>query len=978
MKRIVLILLFAFSALLAQEKISPPLKAKLANVKSGEKLKVWIYFTDKGNSLDKFYSNPQLVVSKRSLQRRAKVMEKNALIDFRDLPVKNEYVSAIKSLGVKIHHRSRWFNAVSAYATLNEIEEIKNLSFVKGIDLVRKFKIDKKDISETKTEIPKSSVKGSHSLDYGSSYVQNEQINVPAVHDLGFYGQGVMICLMDAGFNNLEHEAFQTMNIHAAYDFVNNDDNVDDEGDMGTGDHGTETLSTIGGYKPGNLIGPAFGATYLLAKTENTDSETPAEEDNWIAAAEWADSIGVDVTSTSLGYIGMDPPYEGYTWEDMDGNTATITIGADLAVKRGIVVLNSAGNEGDNDSHNTLGAPADGDSVIAVGAVNDDGSRTYFSSVGPTVDGRIKPDIMAMGSGVYVASPYSSGSYTTSSGTSFSCPLSAGVAALVLCANPGLTPMQVRDALRETASRASNPDNKYGWGIVNALAAINYFRVEIIHTPLSDTEDPNRPNIVEAELYAENGIDENNLFVIYSFDAFASADSVALVYSGSGNTYTATLPTISSGTISYYIKAANSGGQFSYLPLNAPEEYFSFTVGPDTVPPTVSHTPITVVSLYQFPWQVKVYATDNIGIASVTVSYKINNGELNTFELTESESGLYVGDFPIDTTQISLDDNVEYQIKVTDAASNPNIVYLPDAHNFYDFTVGSFIAVNENFDETDGDFVQTEGGDWAWGRPSDDIGSHSSPNVWGTVLNDDYTNGPALSSLSTPVYHVYGNSPKLKFWTKYIIEEGFDGGNVKISVNGSDFLIIEPNGGYDDDALSDGWGNPLGGEPAFTGESNGWVEKTFDLTNYVNVGDQIVFRFDFGADQSITNAGWYIDDFAPEDIGMLVVGITDETTNASQFRLEQNYPNPFNPTTTISYSIPNIIARSEATTQSVVNVTLTVYNTLGQKVATLVNRKQSAGSYTVQFDASELPSGVYFYTLRAGDLVSTKKMILMK
>jgi hypothetical protein len=265
------------------------------------------------------------------------------------------------------------------------------------------------------------------------------------------------------------------MNIIAKWDFVNNDPNVGNEGDMGEGSHGTMTLSTIGGFAEGNLIGPAFNSTYILAKTENTDSETPIEEDNWIAAMEWADSIGVDVTSTSLGYIGFDPPYTSYTWQDMDGNTTVITNGADYAASIGIVVVNSAGNEGYNSTHNTLGAPSDGDSVIAAGSVNSSGSRSSFSSVGPTVDGRIKPDIMAMGSNDVVASPYNDNTYTTASGTSFSCPLSAGVAALILCSNPNLTPMQVRDAMRNTSSQNSNPDNLYGWGILNTLAAINYF-----------------------------------------------------------------------------------------------------------------------------------------------------------------------------------------------------------------------------------------------------------------------------------------------------------------------------------------------------------------------------------------------------------------------------------------------------------------------------------------------------------------------
>ncbi|MBK7629355.1 MAG: S8 family serine peptidase [Ignavibacteriales bacterium] len=221
------------------------------------------------------------------------------------------------------------------------------------------------------------------------------------------------------------------MNIIATCDFVNHDPNVANQGDMGEGSHGTATLSIIGGFKEGQLVGPAYASNFILAKTENTDSETPVEEDNWIAGLEWADSIGVDVTSTSLSYLDYDSPFTSYTWQDMDGNTALITIAADLAAGKGIVVVNAASNNGLNTSHNTLGAPADGDSVFTIGAVTSSGTRSSFSSVGPTFDGRFKPDLMAMGSNVYHASSFGN-SYSAGSGTSFSCPLAAGVCALII------------------------------------------------------------------------------------------------------------------------------------------------------------------------------------------------------------------------------------------------------------------------------------------------------------------------------------------------------------------------------------------------------------------------------------------------------------------------------------------------------------------------------------------------------------------
>ncbi len=460
-------------------KVTPALQTQMSNLSANDELLVWVYFTDKGNNTDVYFNNPQLVVSEKSLKRREKVLGKSNPLTMKDIPLNKAYISQVESEGLKLKHESKWLNAVSGTINKANINELTSLPFVNKLDIVYKLKKgfqpapDKNKIQQELGKVQEPA--GVHSLNYGGSYDEMEQINVPAVHDLGYTGQGVTICSMDAGFSRLSHIAFNSMNIIAEWDFVNNDPNVGNQADSGDGSHGTETLSTIGGYAPGNLIGPAFGANYILAKTENTDSETPIEEDNWIAAMEWADSIGVDVTTTSLGYLAFDPPWPSYTWMDMDGNTTVITNGADYATHLGIVVVNSAGNNGQNPNHNTLNGPADGDSVIAVGAVEYSGSLSFFSSVGPTVDGRIKPDVMALGDGNVVASPYDDNSFTSSSGTSFSCPLSAGVAALILCAHPSLTPMQVRDAMRNTASQHNNPDNEFGWGILNALDAVNYF-----------------------------------------------------------------------------------------------------------------------------------------------------------------------------------------------------------------------------------------------------------------------------------------------------------------------------------------------------------------------------------------------------------------------------------------------------------------------------------------------------------------------
>ncbi len=473
--RTIILFLICFPLIVAAQnsvigKISPRLNQYIESLNQGAMVKVWVDFVDKGNN-SVMLNNPESFLSKRSIERRTK---RGVSINETDLPLWKGYLTEIENAGFRIISKSKWFNSVTLEVNSSGLSRLTQFPFVKKLDVVTKAKNRNKFITSENIEaFPTSGTfDNTTSLDYGSSLAQLLPQQIPAVHDLGYNGAGVYICLMDAGFNNLAHEVYDSLDLVATWDFVNNDPDVGDGG-MGTGSHGTATLSVIGGYKPGSLIGTAYKSSYLLAKTENTDTETPSEEDYWIAAAEWADSIGVDVTSTSLVYLEFDPPFTGYSWQDMDGNTARITIGADLAVAKGISVFNSAGNNGSDPNHNTLAAPADGDSVISIGSITAEGSRSGFSSVGPTIDGRIKPDVMAVGSSVYAAAPGGRNSYTIASGTSLACPIAAGIAALLLQKNDTLSPMQIREILRNTASQPNSPDRLMGWGIMNALTAIN-------------------------------------------------------------------------------------------------------------------------------------------------------------------------------------------------------------------------------------------------------------------------------------------------------------------------------------------------------------------------------------------------------------------------------------------------------------------------------------------------------------------------
>jgi serine protease AprX len=463
----------------AEAVIGARLSEQLVGARADDRIVAWVSFTDKGPSEALRNAVPHTVVSERSLLRRMKVRPAGQLVDYTDLPVSEEYAAAVAAQVSALRQRSRWFNAVSVVATPPQIQALRSLPFVAGIDLVARFRTDHSEKETGEAPPPPPPVLAPTDLNYGPSLNQVQQIGVPAVHNTGNYGQGVMVGVFDNGFRLPNHQAFDSMLIVATYDFVDHKVSVvPNNPDPGFGSHGVNTLSTIGGYASGHLIGPAFGATFILARTENDSSETPIEEDYWAAAIEWADSIGVDVTSTSLGYLTYDAPFTSWTWQNMDGNTTVITRAADMAVGRGILVVNSAGNAGSNPSHNTLGAPADGDSVASIGAVNSGGTRVSFSSVGPTMSDppRIKPDVMAQGSGVVVASSTSPTGYTTSSGTSFSCPLAAGAAALVLKAHPAATPMQILGALRATANNAATPNNLVGWGILNAAAAIEYLQ----------------------------------------------------------------------------------------------------------------------------------------------------------------------------------------------------------------------------------------------------------------------------------------------------------------------------------------------------------------------------------------------------------------------------------------------------------------------------------------------------------------------
>jgi serine protease AprX len=465
MRRLGLLLLLSICALpAAAGVVAPDLPLLLAE--EGE-WPVWIYFVDKGE----LEHDPAALataasrLSARTLARRAKV---GAGPSWSDLPNSPAYLSWLREHGFEIRSESRWLAAVSLRVRAADLAVLADADFIRRIEALRPS--TRVDARTGPPLTDRASGRSRDPIDYGASVTELNQVNVPAVHETGNHGEGVVIGMLDTGFNT-GHEALQSVNVLGAWDFINDDGEVANEAGDGESqqNHGTMTLSTIGGYMPGSLVGPAFGASFYLAKTEDTSQEEPIEEDWWVEGIEWLEAQGCDLVSSSLAYD------DWYVFDDFDGNTAVTTIAADQAVALGMAVINSAGNYRQGTGH--IAAPADGDSVIAVGAVDSEGEVAGFSSPGPTADGRIKPDISAMGVSNNVVVPGTLDQYQTASGTSFACPLSAGVAALLFSAHPGATPMQVRQALVSTASQYDAPDNDYGWGILDAAAAVAWLQL---------------------------------------------------------------------------------------------------------------------------------------------------------------------------------------------------------------------------------------------------------------------------------------------------------------------------------------------------------------------------------------------------------------------------------------------------------------------------------------------------------------------
>ncbi len=479
----------------------------------------WIFFNDK--------CTDSISLSEKSIERR----HSNGIeFDQFDYPVCSSYIDSLNKNHLSIRNISRWLNAVSiSVDSLQVLESILAYNFVKEIKPVQTL------LKNSHDDIINFKYDSDHFLKqtpllYGYSYNQLDMLGGVDLHNEGFLGDDILIAVFDAGFEGVESlpifdNLWSNNQILDTYDFVDNDINV-----FHGSSHGTMVLSTMGGYMPDSLIGTAPNANFMLFKTEDSSSETLVEEDNWAAAAEYADSIGVDIINSSLGYtILYDDTLNSHSYSDMDGNSTIITNAADLAASRGILVINSAGNSAGNDWY-YIGAPADGDSVLAVGAVNAQGNIASFSSRGPSYDGRVKPNVCAQGVQAVVADLDST--IRVANGTSFSAPILAGLAACLWQTNTDLTNMDILNMIEESAHLFSNPNDSLGYGIpnlhqayLNSLSAnveLNNINIypnpfhDIFHIKNSSNEDISVDifNIMGTLIYSKSISKNNPLFLI--------------------------------------------------------------------------------------------------------------------------------------------------------------------------------------------------------------------------------------------------------------------------------------------------------------------------------------------------------------------------------------------------------------------------------------------------------------------------------
>ena len=438
-----------------------------------------VYFRDKAGTPYRV-DQPAAFLSARALARRQR---QGIAVTARDLPVNPAYLAQVRAVaGAQVVYASHWLNAVLVAADSATLARVQALPAVHQAQTLGR---GPRPPAPPAAPAPASTAQQTYVVgarsDYGKTLAQDQLIGAVAMHDAGFRGEGMQIAILDAGFPGANAVAplqpiFTQQRVLSTRNFVDGGQAV-----YARNSHGTATFSLLGGEQPGVFVGTAPRASYHLCITEDAGSEKPVEEANWLAAAEYADSVGVDIISSSLGYTSFDAPFPPHTYADLNGRTAIGSQAAAIAARVGMLVVNSAGNEGAQ-AWRYVSVPADADSIISVGAVDSLRRHAAFSSYGPTADGRIKPTLSAMG--VASAVVTAAGAVVRGNGTSYACPELAGLAAGLWQAHPRLSAQQIIEALTHTASQGTAPDNVLGYGIPDFAAANAYAATLVPPVPM--------------------------------------------------------------------------------------------------------------------------------------------------------------------------------------------------------------------------------------------------------------------------------------------------------------------------------------------------------------------------------------------------------------------------------------------------------------------------------------------------------------
>jgi len=439
----------------------------LLSLKGAAQEDAWVYFNDKPDAAIQL-SAPLNFLTQRALDRRT---NQGISITEEDVPIYQAYIDGITTAnGITVMAKSKWLNCLHIRGSVEDISALVSLPYVNRVQFADLSLNAKRPRSREITPVNKQ-MDITANFNYGGSNNQIQMLNGHLLHQANYTGAGKIIAVLDSGFINVNsttpfQRLFDNNLILGGYNFVNQSTDV-----YALHNHGTMTLSCMGGYVDGELVGTAPDAQYYLFVTEDVTQENPVEESYWVQAAEEADRLGADVISTSLGYFQFDNPNYGHYYDEFTGDVAFASRGANIAFSKGMIVVASAGNSGASaDPYNHIGVPAEASNVLAVGAVKADRTYATFSSIGSSFDGRIKPDVMAKGQAATIAT--TAGTIQTASGTSFSCPIMAGMITSFWQAVPNLSNQQVIDFVRQSADHFVNPDEEYGYGIPDFQSAL--------------------------------------------------------------------------------------------------------------------------------------------------------------------------------------------------------------------------------------------------------------------------------------------------------------------------------------------------------------------------------------------------------------------------------------------------------------------------------------------------------------------------